>query len=414
MFDSTAAAGILKEHYPFNEVALAGHRANKFYSVVKKRTDAGGDQEKIAIDIADVQGAAHTFATAQTNASTYAASNKKAFELTLKEDYSIARISGKVIAQTAGNPQAFIRAVDSEIKSAHRTAHRRVERELFRAGDGVIGSIGTIAASVTLTLAHATQAHLFEPGMRLVCAANNASALDNSGGVMTVTGVNRSAGTLTAAGNWNTTWSGASSGFVIMVEGDYVSTSDRLAIPGLEAWVPATAPTTGDSFYGVDRSVDVERLSGVRYDASSYTIEEGLINAQSEGSANGATPRHAWMQQFNVRRLVSSLSSKARYTDVMGTDANGKAVVGFRALLIDGEEGEIAVMSNPVVPYDVAWMVDPDVAFLFSAGEFPGVLEEDGLPMMRVYNGNSYEVRIGGYPTFGLTNPGGVVRVKLA
>ena len=65
-FGVTEAAAILKEHYPFNEVAKLGHRNNKFFSIVKKDTEAGGDQEKIPVEVADIQAGSHTFATAQT------------------------------------------------------------------------------------------------------------------------------------------------------------------------------------------------------------------------------------------------------------------------------------------------------------------------------------------------------------
>lgn len=416
-FTSTEAAAILKEHYPFTDVALAGYMRNKFLALIPKDASAGGDQEKIPIDVAPTQARSATFATAQTLAASLS-SVKKAFEVTTVSNYAIARVSGKVIRQTRGDAHAFVRAVDSEIKSAFRSIERDIERDLFRAGDGAIGTYAS-NSTVTLTLGHQSQTHCFEYGMSLVSAANNTSALNNTGTAASVTAVNRAAGTLKSGSDWGTAWSGVSAGHIIMAKGDYVNASDRLKLRGLEAWCPATAPSAGvDSFFGVDRGVDVERLAGTRYDGSTVTIEEALINGQSEGSASGAAPDYCFMAPHNVRRLINALSSKRNYPVTRET-VNAQGVNGpigsisFQLLVIDGDEGPIRIVSDPMVPYDVAWMVRMDALRVFSMGEFPGVLDEDGQSMLRVSDDDAYEIRVGYYAQVGTNEPGSIVRVKL-
>ena len=416
-FTSTEAAAILKEHYPFTKVAEAGYLQNKFLALVPKVLVAGGDQEKIPIDVSPNQARSATFGTAQTLAASLS-SVKRAFELTTVSNYAIARVSGKVIRQTKQDAHAFVRAVDSEIKSAFKSISRDIERDLFRAGDGAIGSYLS-NSTVTLTLGNATQAHCFEYGMELVSAANNTSALNNTGGANGVTSVNRAGGTLVSDIDWSTPWSGVSAGHLIFCQGDYVSSSDRLKISGLEAWCPATAPGGADSFFGVNRSIDVERLAGTRYDGSALTIEEALINGQSEGAANGAAPDTCFMAPYNVRRLINALGSKKSY-EVTRETMNAQGFngpigsIGFQVLVIDGDEGPIRIVSDPLVPYDVAWMVKLSALTLFSMGDFPGVLDEDGQSMLRVSNDDSYEIRVGYYAQLGSQEPGCIVRVKLA
>jgi len=409
----TTQAAVLKEHYPWDEVAEGGYRRNKAFATVNKRTDAGGDQEKFAVDFAHNQAGSYTFSVAQALAADLN-SNKKAFEVTTTENYHMAHISGKLIRATAGNTHAFLRGVDMEIKGAFGGIERDIERDFFRNGSGKIGTFAS-ESTVTMTPGNAWETHCFEYGMEIGAAADGASAIRS--GTTTVTGVSRSAGTVLSDATWTTAITSLTAGDMLFRKGDYDSANDLNKLYGLEAWCPATAPTTGDSHFGVDRSVDVERLAGVRYDGSSDTVEEAFINGQSEGSANGANPRVCWASNYNVRRLVNTMTTKARYGKMDAQGAKGSSIaghLGFRTIIIDGDEGEINVLANPLVPYDVAWMIDPDCIFLLSMGKMPGVLEEDGETMLRYYNADTYEIRIGYYAQMACNDPSGIVRVKLA
>jgi len=59
-------------------------------------------------------------------------------------------------------------------------------------------------------------------------------------------------------------------------------------LSGLAAWVPNVDPPIGDNFWGVNRSADPTRLAGLRYNAASQTIEEGLTSALAYGNREGA------------------------------------------------------------------------------------------------------------------------------
>jgi hypothetical protein len=411
---TTTLAAILKEHYPFQEVRESGYRKNKFTALIQKRTDAGGEQEKIAVDFGANQAGSYTFTNAQTLAAALS-SNKRAFEVVTTQKYQIAHLSGKIIRATMGNAHAFIKAVDSEIRGAFAGCARDDERDLFRDGTGFIGEFAS-ESTVTMTLANAWQAHCIEYGMELGAAADGASAIRS--GTTTVTGVNRADGTIVSDATWSTAITSLTAGDKFFRVGDYTAANDLNKIYGLEAWCPATAPTSGDSHFGVDRSVDVERLAGIRYDGSSDTVEEAFINGQSQGSANGALPNVCWASNYNVRRLVNTMTTKVRYDKMAAVGTGGKAIaghLGFRTIVIDGDEGEINVIANPLVPYDVAWCVDMSKLYLFSMGVYPDTLaEDDGGNMLRVYNADTYELRVGGYPQMACSDPSSIVRIKLA
>lgn len=416
-YTSTEAAAILKEHYPWDKVRELGYLQNKFYAMCSKRTDMGGDQEKIPMEVAPLQARSASFSVAQDLAGELA-SLQRAFEITAVENYALARISGKVIRQTVGKPHAFVRAVDSQLKSAFRSITRDIERDAYRDGTGALGTYAS-ASTVTATLTNPSEAHNFEYGMEIIAAENAASTPRDSGDSVTLTGIKRQANQLISDQSWSDIGS-ITAGDLLFPKGDYAAANDKLKLAGMGAWIPATDPVLGsDSFYGVDRGVDVERLAGTRYDGTADTIEEALVNGQSAGAANSAqAPDYAWMNQYNVRRLINSLGSKKQYEvrreTVQAQGPNGPiGHIGFNALVIDGDEGPIRIMSVPFVPWDVCFMTKMDCWTFFSMGSGPDVLEEDGQMMLRVSNQDAYEIRIGFYGQLVCDDPSSQVRVKL-
>jgi hypothetical protein len=420
----TEAAAILKEKYPFSQVAELGLKTNKFLGMVKKDTSAGGDQQKLPMSVANLQASAATFSTAQTLSSSLS-SLKRAFEITtVAGHYTIARMSGKVLAATKTNADAFLRAFDSEIRSAFATENRRAEIALARDGQGWLGRVASESSTaLTLTDGSNGAGHRFEANMELVASSSLSGALRT--GSATVTGINRQTGVLTSDSGWTSQITGLVANDYLFPSGDYVSASDVLLVRGLDAWLPETAPTSGDSFFGVDRSIDVDRLAGVRYDADAAgdTIEEALINAQSEGAANGAVPDVAFLPFKRYRQLLSALGSKreyseridvpARLTDNSDGTERFSAHVSYRGIVIEGDEGPLRVFSHPLLDYNVGFCLTLDTWTLFSTGMYPRVLDDDGSQMLRISNDDGYEIRIGGYPQLATNNPGANVRIIL-
>ena len=183
--------------------------------------------------------------------------------------------------------------------------------ELFGSGTatrGVIGSAITNPSSgvYQFTLQNPQNVVQFEVGMTIQASATDGGAVIPTGtpatpALGTVSSVNRSTGVIqftVAQGTPNSSWA---NGNYITVQGDIPpaggsgsgplgATGSYLAASGLSAWVPATDPASTDSYWGVNRSVDPSRLAGLRYDATSYSIEEGVVNALGFANREGADP----------------------------------------------------------------------------------------------------------------------------
>jgi hypothetical protein len=222
-------------------------------------------------------------------------------------------------------------------------------------------------------------------------------------GSVTVNGINRDTGVLTVdALTAIDSGSGVTADDYIFQEGDYDE-----KISGLRAWVPNSAPSA-TPFFNVDRTADVTRLGGIRYDASAMPIEEGLISAASRAAREGAKPSHCFMNYVDFANLEKALGSKVQYVDL-----KAKADIGFRGILINGPRGPINVVPDQNCPSGRAFMLQLDVWKLYSLGKCPRILDSDGLKMLRESSADAVQVRVGYYAQVGCRAPGWNVNVLL-
>ena len=159
----------------------------------------------------------------------------------------------------------------TEIDGVMRSVGDSISRNLYRDGSGAIGRVNNSSFSTTaLDLVTDMDSLNFEVGMVCQVAAAKSGGSVRSG-TLTVNAVNRGAATnqITTSANLST-WSSVAQNDYIYQSGDYDG-----ALTGLEGWLPATAPSS-TAFFGQDRTADISRLSGQRYDGSSGTILESL------------------------------------------------------------------------------------------------------------------------------------------
>lgn len=173
--------------------------------------------------------------------------------------------------------------------------------DLYRTGSGSRGQCNANATGTSLVLKNSDDVTNFEVNQELVFSTADGGGTVKAGSV-TVVGVDRDAGILTVdALTAIASGAGVAADDYIFVAGDY-----DLKIKGVQAWVPNTAPSA-TSFFGVDRTADVTRLGGIRYDASSMPIEEGLIAAASRAAREGAKPTHCFMNYSDYSNLEKAL-----------------------------------------------------------------------------------------------------------
>lgn len=391
----SAMNAALKELYDGQVVENLVYADNPFLAMVPKKTDFGGKYKPIPIITGVSQGRSSTFSNAQGNQTPV---QIQSFLLTRVSDYSIATIDNQTMLASRTDKMSFLEGAKLVIDGAFRSITNSAASALFRSGTGTIGRVGGISTGV-ITLTNPADVVQFEVNQTLQANATDGGVPRAALGY--VIAVNRSAGTVTVAssglGGSAATPSGWTTSDYLLVQGDV-----NAKMKGLAAWLPATAPTTGDNFFGVDRSQDVTRLAGLRYDGTAQTIEEALIDASSLLAREGGKPDVCITNFATYAALEKSLGSKVQYVDM-----KGPAEIAFRGIMVNGANSMIKVFPDRNCPAQTGYLLQMNTWCLNSLGDVPQILRYgDGLEMLRVSNADAGEVRVAYYGQLSTNGPG--------
>ncbi len=425
--NSTNQVAALKELYKDEKRYMQDlvYKENPFYALVPKDESPDGFAGKyipVPLRYGNPQGRSHTFATAQTNQT---ATSLSSFFVYVVSDYQLVTITNLLMEQTKSNAGAFIDEAKLQMDSGFENQANNIAFELFGSGTATRGQIS--AAGVTdltggvfsFLLANSNSVTQMEVGQTLVASSTDGGAPLNSSGTqytMVVTGVNRITGLITgtSASALDSVW-GASK--YITVQGDLpaagaANTGSFLALSGLAAWIPSTSPASNDNFWGVNRSADPTRLAGLRYDASAFTIEEGLTNALALLNREGGKPDIAIMDFASFAGLVNSLGAKVQYVQVQHDEVD----VAFEGVRFHSAYGVVTVLADRSCPPQTCYVLTMDTWQLRSLGKVPHILTYgmEGLEGLRVGNADALEIRIGFYGNLVCSAPGRNMVVALS
>lgn len=399
--DTTAAQAALKELYDGQKVESLVYMDNPFLALVPKKTDFFGKYYPCPVQSGISQGRSTVFATAQTNQS---AAEMDAFQVVRKSDYSIARISRELMLAAESNKGSFIDEATLLVDDAVQSLTNSICASLFRSSTGSIGRIGSISSGV-ITLSSAAEVVNFERNMVLQCTDGTTDGNTPRAALGYVIAVNRTAGTVTVASDsFNgsaatpTSWT---TDEYLLVEGD-----SNNKFPGLASWIPTSAPGA-TAFLGVNRARDTTRLGGLRYDGSSQSIEEALIDGTALGAREGARFDHCFTSYASYAALEKGLMGKVQYVDL-----SGPAGIGFRGIKVAGANGPMTVLCDRSCPPQLAYALQMNTWELKSLGDAPHIQEENG-KMITVYNQDSAEVRVSFYGSLLCRAPGKNMVIQL-
>lgn len=410
--DLTAFDSALKEYYTDDRVENMVYQDNPALGLMPKMEEFYGKSLPIPIIYGNPQGRSRNFVRAQTRG---AATSSKVgdFNLTRVHDYSIADIDNETMESSKNNMGAFLSAATVEINGAINSATRNLAISMYRSGYGDIGQIAAAGiAGAVITLSNPSDVANFELQQELDLSATQSGALrayGTSGNGLIITAIDRIAGTLTFAANVTDATDGiptAAAGDFIFVRGDHTNATIT-SVSGFEAWMPATAPGA-TLFFGQDRSVDVVRLGGNRYDASTLPIEEAHIKGASLVAAQGWALDHYFESYASFESLEKALGSKVQYVDL-----KANAEVSFRGVMINGPKGPIKIVPDYNCPGNRIYGVKLAQWKLYSLGKAVRVLDTDGLQMLRQSSADGVECRYGNYLNLGCNAPGANVNLQV-
>jgi hypothetical protein len=415
---------VLKELYPSDGDFMKDlvYKKNPFLALVPKSESPSAFSGKyipVPLVYGTPQGRSHTFSNAQNNQTPPLPVSFFVYRAT---DYQLVTITNELIEATKDNAGAFVDEVKLNMDTGFRNISNNLAHDLFGDGSGSRGQISAINTGV-ITLANANEVVNFEVNMVLVAFSVSGTTYTQSTGAALgyVIAVNRAAGTVTvsataggAAGtpsNWSTSFP------FLGVQGDVVfgtvsATTTYVAPQGLAAWIPTAAPGGSDNFWGVNRSTDVTRLAGVRFDGRQETIEEALIDAASLVAREGGAPEMCFMNFSSYAALEKSLGSKVQYVSVKHEEAD----IAFAGITVNAPYGPITVIPDRNCPGQICYLLQMDTWKFRSLGKAPHILTYglEGLEGIRVGNADALEVRIAYYGNLVCSAPGWNCVVQLS
>lgn len=397
--DMTSFDPLLKELYTGQRVEMLVYKNNPFLAMLPKMENFVGRNFPLPIIYGNPQNRSATFSNAVGGSSV---SKTESWLLTRVKNYSIAYIDGETLKASEDDKGAFMDALTVEIDGAFQSLSNDIAFALARDSSGYRGQVSaepTEASTTVITLLSAEDVVGFELGqtINIYSAKTGGSQRIYATGVNdgVVSAVDRDAGTVTI----NTAYD--SNGTIAANDYLFVKGDRGLKISGIQDWIPDSAPSA-TSFFGVDRSVDVTRLGGVRKTGTAMPIEEALIDLAYAIGKNGGVPDVALMNYKQYARLCKQLGAKVQYIDLSMENVE----ISFRGVLIHGPQGPIKVVPDRNIRDQRAYLLQMDTWKLCSLGPLVHLLDSDDNKLLRQSTADAYEARVGSYAQLGCHAPG--------
>lgn len=312
--------------------------------------------------------------------------------------YGFAKFDAETLAATRSNKGGYLRLLEREIGNLQLAMQKRVAVNLARDSGGSIGQILSHAdgsSEVTLTLHSQGDVANFNIGQVLVIGDDSVGTnLIDSDATLVVTAVSIADSTVTCSCT-NNTRDAVVNDYYIFPEGDNSGGSYRTMMRGLADWIPLTAPSS-TLFFGVDRSVNPERLAGHRLNEPTWLLKDCVEELAYRMQYTGAKAGSKWfcfMSPGNLRKLSQQM-------DIQVTrDAGGKAMAGFSGFCIPiAGLGDVEFRADPSFPDNRGYILDMASWELKHLKGFPHLIGEDSLNMLRATDADQFEV---GYRLWG-------------
>jgi len=403
-FGGAFAAAYKRIYNPRKVQQLAYHK-RPFLKELAKKDDFEGGVYVHAMFYEDPQGGSDDFSTAIAQKAQSSVGAR--MYINRGRSYYAISMSNEEIAAARSDMGSLLRKKQTETNNILEQMATRIDMALHGAGTGVLASFTTGASVATnvITL-DIPQLHVrFGQRMTLQLATSNptngvlpANFLLNSGASVVVTGISRggvaSPTTITLDQNLNVAFPGiaAATQYFLLRKGDalgFGAGQDGSGVSGLKSWLPLVAPVAGDSFWGLDRSVDAQRLAGLRYIATNGEKYEATFqNASADLSLTTGTPSVILVHPNDFNKYSQELGNKVRFTN-----PGDKGTVGMTEMLVHGQSGDMRLLADPQVDPGLFYMLDMSTWYLKHLNGVPHLDDSDGRSAARESTTDAIEMR---------------------
>lgn len=379
-FDAYIQEYFLERPDKMSQMVRAKHKLLNMMRVVEDL----GAENRLPLDLATPTGIANDIATAMTNRT---ASASVQFQIVGVQTFMPVSFKRRDMARTRQDKHAVKRIVDHEMDGGMARMRNYLSKDLFGNSGGAIGQVGSYTATQSVfTFANIIDATKVEKGDEIVVSANDGTAsghsLRASGASATITIRNANNGVMTSDSAWDSQITGFAANDYVFIESTF-----KNGRTGMKGWLPATAPTSGDSFHGVDRSAtDVQRAAGSRVDGTGMAPENAFQDLQVEIAKFGEDKGLVAVVGTNkYKQIIRSLDTK-RVVELKKEDGT----VGLRGVEF---LPDIPLIFDNHCDEDKGYMLNMDDWSIRCTGQFISNIPNDGGGIMHYMgiNGASNE-----------------------
>ncbi len=375
--DTSTVAYIFMRKYADGEISDASTRDHPLSRMIDKETALVGESYRYFVKYGNPAAVGGTFSTTQGDAAT---SKGVQFSTTPGLKYGVIVIDGPSMAR-ATNQGAKVDLVTNETDGVLEEMYDHLAFDAYRDGNGIRGRRSSASTNV-ITLVTADDARNFKVGMTVGASANADGSSPRTGDT-TVASVDEDSGTVTLT---------SAAAITSFADNDYmfVAGDPGTCVDGLAKFFPLTAPTAGDSFRSVDRSVHVNLLAGSRIDNTSAPIEEnvGLAAVKIGLKRKMSGKLVGFANPINVWQVVRRQGAKIEYDG-----GGGGATYGFEYINVATPEGVVRLYSDPDCPTNRGYVLDLGPACFMHTQPYVHIIRDDGRPSLRQTSADAIEVR---------------------
>lgn len=385
----STVAYIYKRKYAKGAVGDLAMRDHPTAQMMSKMGGFTGEACFYAIRYGNPQALSADFATAQAN---IGGSQGVQLQANRKRKYGIIRLDGEALAAADGDKGSFLDLVTQETDGIIEEHGDDLAYELHRDGTGARGEADTVAGNI-VTMTIIDDARNFKVDM-VVQAASAAVAGTVRAGTARVVSVDEDNGTITLDN---------AAGLAGFAAGDFLFRAGNIgnAVEGFESHLPLIAPMSGDTFRGIDRSVDPRRLAGVRIDTPAQNSEESIGDVGVRISQVGKRASHAILNPLQFWEAAKRLDAKVEYQKGGGT-----ADYGFEYIMVHTPAGAIKVYSDPDCPVTRGRVLNMSTWYYKTLREYVHIASDDGRPNLRVADADQIEARTRSWGNLCCKEPG--------
>lgn len=401
ILDMAAANAGLKELYDDQVVENMGYDSNPDLAMTPKDTDAEGKYVPCPVIYETSRGGNPNFPLSQQN---QVPMQLAEFMVPMVPWYHTVSIAQQAALASQKSKGGFVQFGKEYIDVGIQSAALAAALALFRSGTGTIGQVSTITAGV-IVLTNPSDVSNFGIGDTLQANATDGGSPRAALGYVIARNV--MSGTITVSNIGIGGAAGTPTGWTIadflLVQG-----SNNALMSGKAAWLPATAPSTSDNFYGVNRSPD-SRLYGLYYNGASQPIEEAIIDASMILAREKGKPDKFITNFGSLSALDKALQARREFVDF-----ESEAGINFSGIRIRGANGVIDCFADRNCQAATGYLLQMKTWKLASLGSVPSILKYgDGMEMLRIGNQDALECRIGFYGNLMCRAPGWNSQVAL-